>query len=398
MYHSPSSTDWRMRNHWVVFDVETSISEEAAKVSGPGGRANPYGGAKCVYMGWLMSDGPASPGVSCGDFEYVLTELSTTHDKPQYPVVYVGHNVSFDLHHVFKDKDLCAIAWDFTIWDTMTAEYYLEAQSPESRSVSLDDLFDKYGWDAPKDTEIKELFRQGIGADLIDPSKLIPYLHNDVAGTLRVAIGQMRRAHQAGMLPFLREMMDAQLAFTAMEQVGLYVNQQAVDEFETAREGDFQRCKDELTALVERRLPDLDPVLTVLGDNQLKTAICGGTYRAKRKKQDGFFKNGKPRMRTVTEQEFVQPMAGFPSTCPVPENFDVAARTTMLGHGLGPEPARYLEMVQLYHDLQKDIKTYVEGYLRRVDGDSIMRTNYNQCITPSGRVSSSNPNLQNLTK
>ena len=47
-------------------------------------------------------------------------------------------------------------------------------------------------------------------------------------------------------------------------------------------------------------------------------------------------------------------------------------------------------------DKQKLLSTFVEGLLKALDSDGRVRANYNQTVTRTGRLSSSNPNLQNL--
>lgn len=61
-----------------------------------------------------------------------------------------------------------------------------------------------------------------------------------------------------------------------------------------------------------------------------------------------------------------------------------------------PEYKDIIDDICEYRNLAKNMGTYVVGLLERVDVDSRMRTSFNLCGTATGRLSSSNPNLQNI--
>ena len=48
-----------------------------------------------------------------------------------------------------------------------------------------------------------------------------------------------------------------------------------------------------------------------------------------------------------------------------------------------------------YRELTKLRGTFLEGLKKEIDSDGRIRTTYNQALTTTGRLSSSNPNLQN---
>lgn len=61
-----------------------------------------------------------------------------------------------------------------------------------------------------------------------------------------------------------------------------------------------------------------------------------------------------------------------------------------------PEHQQLIEDIVAYRNLQKNIGTYVNGLLERVDTDGRIRCSFNLHGTATGRLSSSNPNLQNI--
>ena len=60
------------------------------------------------------------------------------------------------------------------------------------------------------------------------------------------------------------------------------------------------------------------------------------------------------------------------------------------------ELGKFIENLMEYTDQAKLLGTFVEGMLNNLHRDGRVRANYNQAVTRTGRLSSSNPNLQNL--
>ncbi|MBA2724746.1 MAG: hypothetical protein H0U53_02050 [Actinobacteria bacterium] len=61
-----------------------------------------------------------------------------------------------------------------------------------------------------------------------------------------------------------------------------------------------------------------------------------------------------------------------------------------------PEHKKIIDDICEYRNLTKNIGTYVNGILQRCDTDGRIRTSFNLAGTSTGRLSSSNPNLQNV--
>jgi DNA polymerase-1 len=61
-----------------------------------------------------------------------------------------------------------------------------------------------------------------------------------------------------------------------------------------------------------------------------------------------------------------------------------------------PEYQTFIDLIIEYRQLQKTLGTYVYGFLDRVDSDGRIRCDYLQHGTITGRLSSANPNLQNI--
>lgn len=61
-------------------------------------------------------------------------------------------------------------------------------------------------------------------------------------------------------------------------------------------------------------------------------------------------------------------------------------------HGLHP----IIEMIEDYRELAKLLSTYVEAIPELADADGRVHTSFNQAVTATGRLSSSDPNMQNI--
>ncbi len=55
-----------------------------------------------------------------------------------------------------------------------------------------------------------------------------------------------------------------------------------------------------------------------------------------------------------------------------------------------------IELIERYRELSKLMSTYVEALPKLVDENSFLHTTFNQDVTSTGRLSSTNPNLQNI--
>ncbi len=56
-----------------------------------------------------------------------------------------------------------------------------------------------------------------------------------------------------------------------------------------------------------------------------------------------------------------------------------------------------IELILKSRGLNKEIGTYYEGMLDKIYPDGMIRTSFNHISTSTGRLSSNNPNLQNIS-
>ena len=56
----------------------------------------------------------------------------------------------------------------------------------------------------------------------------------------------------------------------------------------------------------------------------------------------------------------------------------------------------FLEKLIEYKDTNKNLNTYFEGYMNHATVDGFIKPKYNHGLTPTGRLTCSGPNLQNI--
>ncbi len=79
----------------------------------------------------------------------------------------------------------------------------------------------------------------------------------------------------------------------------------------------------------------------------------------------------------------------------LPENKKRSTSVEILEKLLGQHEV--IKLLMQYRKVQKQYSTYAEGLKKSIMSDSKIHTIYNQCVTSTGRLSSTSPNLQNIS-
>lgn len=313
------------------------------------------------------------------------------------PSLFIGHNLSFDLHYMWRYNWInCVSMGKSQVWDTQLAAYLLTAQT--MKFASLDELSVMEGGTV-KDDEVKQAFKAGIGAEAVDPAKLTAYLEQDVLNTRRVFMSQFSLAESMNMLPFIWSQMDAKLACAEMTYNGMHVDMKLAREMQTRLTEQVTKIQDAcLRFLMVRhhRLTELTP-------KNIGTVLFGGEVEWVVREQDGHYKNGKQRFKNVTHRAAIPALFSADShgvqrmknkQWPTDEK-----TLLLLQHHCGGASAawHFIENLLTLRDLQKQLSTYYEAAINLVMPDGCIHHNLNQCVTATGRLSSSDPNLQNIT-
>ena len=315
----------------------------------------------------------------------------------------IGHNIKFDFHYMMGQVPGFHEAMpEMHIWDTQLAEYLLTGQ--QAKWATLDSLSEKYGGTL-KDNRIKDYWESGVDTEDIPRDLLEEYCLADVANTEIVFLEQMKLATELGMLSLIRTQMDALLATIEMEYNGLA--------FDKATAFDLSKdLREELKTTTEYLKLQIDSVLGHVIPNpdskdQLSLVLFGGEYKhvtqAEQYDDKGntvVYKTGARKGEPkLTKQDIWVHVNGMfpPQEKWKTKKEGVYSTADDVLQELLPHSLKIIQEIMKYRKLSKDVGTYYEGYGKLVWPDGFIHGKLNMCQTNTGRLSSSSPNLQNLS-
>jgi DNA polymerase I-like protein with 3'-5' exonuclease and polymerase domains len=368
---------------FVAIDVETTLNgnEEV-------GLAHPmHPDNRVVAFGFCYEGGTPSALYDQDSFAASMCEM------PPGAIV-CGHNLAFDLMYLYRTNEfLKEELQGRRIWDTQLAEYILSAQ--QTKWSSLDELSVQYGLPV-KDDKIKKYFEKGLGSDKIPKEELIPYLEQDVVNTVNIAQLQYERAIAANQLTLIETQMEALHATTEMQFNGLHIDKAALDKYTVEVVNNYVEVKLDLEELSTGYLEDIN------SPKQWSQFFFGGTKKVKVKEEVGVYKNGNTKYKMMEKALKIEPFIRY-----VPDPEKVSAKTgqvsvddavlnDMLKHTFDPKAIAIINGLLKYRELSKQLSTYVQGLSKHIIGDFI-HGKLNHTATVTGRLSSTNPNLQNIS-
>ncbi|WP_028585246.1 DNA polymerase I [Desulfogranum mediterraneum] len=297
--------------------------------------------------GHLLADGSPAPGQL--DRERLLAMLrpileNTTATK-------IGHNLKYD-YAVLAAPQNGAIRLGGPLHDTMVGAWLLD---PGRRSYKLDDLCAEIDLRLTPFSEVVQGDKSDDAFTRVPVEAAKDYSCEDVYGSYRLYLGQQETLSQWGILSLMAEVEGPLVrVLAAMENTGIVVDAQVLE------------------GLAEEfglRLEDCEQAIY---------RVAGKTFNIQSPRQLGEVlfedlqlpKGRKTKTGWSTDVKVLEKLAGQ--------------------HEL---PA----LVLSYRNLAKLKSTYVDklSELRNPESGRVY-TSYNQCGTATGRLSSSNPNLQNI--
>lgn len=340
-------------------------------------------------------------------------------------------------HELLENPNVTKVAWnakfDNQIWekfnifyrgtliDGMLAKYALDENRPNGLKDMVRRFLPQYG-----DYEKQEAFDK-IPWDQKHLEQLCEYGCQDTDYTLRLTIFFEKKLMDIGMYNTFRNLiMTASRVLTSAEKNGLYMdrefNQKLLEEYkpkiEAANEAiyDLPRVKkftkqynqkkiDKYIASIESEIEDLDP------ETQ---------QRQIRSREDKIARIKAGEFTTKKEQELIRPL-NLGSPLDLPEllfseegfNFPINKKSdkgkpstdeeTLVNLRMtvkNPESPKaiFLDNLLDLRGLEKMYTTYIEGWHNKVQDDSCLHGKFNIIGTTSGRLSSSEPNMQQVPK
>lgn len=368
--------------------------------------------------------------------------LEFTRGSETLPWLVCGHNIRFDISYIFKGSNSGKLlkvleSGESLLWDTQFAEYLLSGQ--KDKMLSLNALSEKYGFE-PKHDEVKEMWDAGYKTRDIDPDVLDEYVKQDVKITKDIALRQIARAYEEGMLDFILFQMRSLFVVHEYEWNGMYVDEDKLKDIEAHA----LAARDDKEALVDFWLMELlgeEGILNNLrkvrglglteaqalfsewfdihSTDKIKRLIFGGPLELKIDEHIGTYKTGKkkgePKYRKTTYTDKMKPFLNprdIPEEHLTPKGVEKLRRgadITFKDVSLDDKSIEYikdqvindilkelLDGVVKYRDFDKLANTYCKGVRDYLFPDGRIHCNLNVDNTPTGRLTSSNPNLQNI--
>jgi len=387
---------------------------------------------KCLAIDWETSIGTTSHGASFRDpTNDIYTQIWATHpeyvsvvhsnkgfsrtlydklaEELFYADVLVGHNLSFDLCYVWNTKDVKNyLLRGGKVWCTQYAEYILTGQ--QHTTASLAELQLKYLGEVEKPSRITSLFKRGIGADrIVQASNRCPrlwalyneYCKTDGSTPLKIFKAQYSKAKATGMLAIVELYNDYLLSLINMTCTGVKVDlvktEQTIREYTLTHLEYLEQAQNIIKEVwTDPRLPPFN----INSVDHKSAALFGGKIAINENLEVGTYKNGKPKFKKtptfVSVEGFgINPCVSIPSKKEGVYSTDGAVMAAIEKSTKNIKIKQYCSLQKKARMYEKASKTYLQAFIdKSVDG--MLYPNYNNTITPTGRITSSEPNLQNL--
>ncbi|WLJ70792.1 putative DNA polymerase [Vibrio phage MJW] len=380
------------------FDCETTIRNlDIGKL-----QASPFHPAnKMVCFGCKTLD--AEPVVlrpEHADFPTIIRENGV--------LLLVGQNIKFDLLWMMRTyPDFRDMLPNLCIWDTQLAEYLLTGQ--DHKMASLNELAMKYGGTL-KDDRIAEFWKAGVDTSDIPFPMLEEYQKYDVINTEIVFLEQVDQIIKEGLLNLTMTQMDALMATTEMEWHGMKFDKDLALELAKPLQAEIEDIKGAVSSVMEAVGFPKDSI-NVGSNSQISALIFGGEVKYKEKdyiyNDDGTiatFKGGaragQPKTKIFERSKRIEGLCkpispkGKNGSYPVGDDSLSKVKAKYKGDAVVEQ---LVGDILKFRQLEKDVNTYYIGYASQVFPDGCLHGNYNHTKTGTGRLSSSSPNLQNIS-
>lgn len=313
----------------------------------------------------------------------------------------VGHNICFDLNPINLTSTPL-------IWDTALAHYMMTGQS--SSFPSLEEVAKYYGL-GTKENTVSEMIKQGICPSVIPREQLKEYCEQDVRLTeevYKIQIELLLSRTDKRLLVLICQMMEWLYWTHKASMTGITVNRAELakivptlqTKLNTLEVGIMRYMTDRLSSSASYYDEwELKSELSVTSPKQINTMLFGGDVDGYVIQNTGtVYKSGlKKGMSVLKKQAMPISLSGLPGAHRFRGSTDEKNLTAMLDSlSMQPEDREYIEQVLAYRDMSKTLNTYLESYLDKSASTGKIHPQYKHVGTPTGRLSCTNPNIQNL--
>jgi len=375
-----------------------------------------------THRTWVFTHNENKHNISNFIYDTGFAEIQEELNKYQ---VIVGHNLKYDINiikyfgiDISKHKLYC----------TMVGEYLLNGQE---REKSLDNLCVRYSQPV-KDDRIKVMWNSGMDTSEIPLSILIPYCQADSLSALNIARKQYCKIIIKGRFKIFNLQMRFLNILSNMEINGFKWDQNEANKIIAKYTKYKSIAENKLCKLFGRddiNINSGDDLSACLYGGVVKRTYIGPVKRFKNVKVQMpyvfTYKNGvskiklkwnvhpnTPILRYVNKErlERIEGVGIIPLAKSETKKSTNEAPYYKTGKDILPKlktetPKQKLIVALLlkYSNYTRVLETFSgkgddTGLMSKVEANGFIHTNYNQAVTKTGRLSSSNPNSQNLPR
>jgi len=355
-------------------------------------------GSFMVAVGYCLNDGPVTTHLLRHATEFVkpsavsLLEIQAAVNAAD---IIVGHNIKFDVNWLkflgisFEGKKL---------WCTMTADYLMSGQYSQPRK--LNDVAARYKLGCKLD-EVAKYWDQGFETDEIPSDILLSYLAQDVSLTRDVYNFQFPIIEKNKLLKLAELTFEVADMLSDMEVGGVAFNKEQAEIY-------VNEYRDKLKEIDKSIFEFVGYEFNLGSSSQLSACLYGG-YVKKRFRETYVkqLKSGPKTCERWAEKMDAVPGLGFRplegTEGAKPGQYSTGKKVIALLSAETPEQKTLLSLLLQRSKIDKIIETFItanddSGLLHKIGKDGRIHPSFNQTITVTGRLSSSNPNGQNLPR
>lgn len=302
----------------------------------------------------------------------------------------IGFNLKFDLHWIRKLG--ITLPEGIRVYDVQATEFVLSGQT--HKFPSLNEVSAKYGGKQKLD-EVAELWDAGVQTTDIPWDILATYAAMDIQVTMETRAAQLK-ATPAGLARLISLVNQDLLVLAEMEWNGIKFDREL-----SLKKADLLVDKiEELQA--KHNMRHNIPNFNWASNDHVSALLFGGTISEPIKVPVGHYKTGEKAGQIKYKNELREHK--------LPRIYKPVKGSNLKKEGfysVDEDSLMQLDGSDLIMDLlaikkmQKEISTYLKGLPDKQDEggyEGYIYGQFNQCVAATGRLSSSKPNLQNLSE
>jgi DNA polymerase I-like protein with 3'-5' exonuclease and polymerase domains len=279
----------------------------------------------------------------------------------------------------------------------MLAEYLLTNQV--ERMPSLEQCCANHGIEMAKSAEVAAAMKAGVCPSTLPPEQLDEYLTQDINMTKALFLKQKEEFYKRPVewqVMFINQMFF--LVNTLRASVnGMKVDMQYVEQQKLEIWLEVTKLEKYLKEFMGVQTSTDPSIWNPASNSDLTVFLNGGTKKWDERAPNGVYKTGASVGKTkykIEKRQFIR--------CPIFESrgsVDISALKDMQKSALSSGMSFYspfLDNLIKYKDMNKNLNTYFEGYMNHATDDGYIKPKYNHGLTPTGRLTCSGPNLQNI--